>query len=357
MTTIPLSPESSVFFSICIPVYNVELYLEECIQSVLNQSEKDFEIILVDDGSKDRSGEICDLFAQKYPHIITAIHKTNEGLLLARYDAVLVARGKYLLFLDSDDYYYHADVLKQIKNTILTHSADMLLFDWIRVFPTGEKIHETCQYANEQLFTDESKKQIYTDIVSGDLINSIAKKCIKKECFIFESNYRDHIGLNQAEDKFLSLPCIDAAKRIVYLKEPLYAYRCNPTSISRSLSLKNFVDIQKVHIRVLQYANKWNVEKDAILSLHATKWQFIVQCVLSVCKKKTRREKINAAQELADCILSDTELLESTPKCFSKLSFKYRLSAKLLYKKRIRLFFFWSNIITALQKIKQTLLP
>ena len=90
-------------FSIVIPVYNVKEYLDECITSVLNQTFKDFEIILVDDGSLDGSENICDLYSKKYPETCFTYHRTNHGVLLSREFGVKKAKGDVILFLDSDD--------------------------------------------------------------------------------------------------------------------------------------------------------------------------------------------------------------------------------------------------------------
>ena len=94
---------SKHFFSILIPVYNVEKYLPACIESVLQQSFTDYEVILVDDGSKDRSGQICDEYRSKYPEKFFVEHKPNQGLISARRAGLNLASGRYVCFLDSDD--------------------------------------------------------------------------------------------------------------------------------------------------------------------------------------------------------------------------------------------------------------
>ena len=88
--------------SIIIPVYNVEKYLRECLDSILAQSYKDFEIILADDGSTDSSGNICDEYSMKYENI-KVLHKNNNGLSSARNAGLDIAQGEYILFIDSDD--------------------------------------------------------------------------------------------------------------------------------------------------------------------------------------------------------------------------------------------------------------
>ena len=97
-------------FSVLIPVYNTEKYIEECLQSVLNQTYQDFEIILVDDGSTDSSGVICDNYQKDYPEKIKVKHKENQGQLASRCVAIKEAKGDYCIFVDSDD---------SIKNNLL----------------------------------------------------------------------------------------------------------------------------------------------------------------------------------------------------------------------------------------------
>ena len=91
-----------MLFSVCIPVYNTSKYLDECLASVLCQTEKDYEIVLVDDGSTDGSGALCDRYAARYPHI-RVIHKENEGLMMTRRRGFQEALGDYFICLDSDD--------------------------------------------------------------------------------------------------------------------------------------------------------------------------------------------------------------------------------------------------------------
>lgn len=89
--------------SVLVPVYNVEAYLKECVESILSQTFTDFELILCDDGSKDLSGEICDEFAQQDPRV-RVIHKENEGLLWTRRRMFQEAKGEYFICIDSDDW-------------------------------------------------------------------------------------------------------------------------------------------------------------------------------------------------------------------------------------------------------------
>lgn len=114
-------------FSIIVPIYNVENYLERCIGSLLCQSYRDFEILLIDDGSPDSSGDICDRYAKEDCRV-KVIHKTNGGLSSARNAGLDMARGKYVMFVDSDDYLNTPDALQAINERIKQRSEDIILF-------------------------------------------------------------------------------------------------------------------------------------------------------------------------------------------------------------------------------------
>ena len=112
-----------MLISVIIPVYNVEKYLGECIDSVLHQTYKELEIILVDDGSKDYSGKICDGYAEKFENI-TVIHKENAGLGFARNTGLDCIHGKYVTFLDSDDY-LKEDTIEMLYDNLKKNQVDM----------------------------------------------------------------------------------------------------------------------------------------------------------------------------------------------------------------------------------------
>ena len=111
--------------SIIVPVYNTEEYLEKCVHSIVNQSYTDFELILIDDGSTDRCGEICDLIALQ-DNRITVVHKENGGVATARNLGLDIAKGEYVTFIDSDDY-VHSDFLKILYYSITKENADLAM--------------------------------------------------------------------------------------------------------------------------------------------------------------------------------------------------------------------------------------
>ena len=124
-----------MFFSVIVPVYNVEKYLTECVDSILSQTFTDFELILVDDGSKDGSGALCDEYAQRDSRV-KVIHKANGGQSTARNIGLEHAVGEYICFLDSDDFYTTPDFLEQIARTA-NHGADMVIFRYQKYYADG----------------------------------------------------------------------------------------------------------------------------------------------------------------------------------------------------------------------------
>lgn len=125
-------------FSLVVPVYKVEEYLPKCIESVLRQKCQDFELLLVEDGSPDRCGEICDAYAAKYPEKIRAIHQPNGGAGAARNHGISLSRGEYLLFLDSDDY-LEDSLLADLAAVIEKDPVDLILYG-ARVEKDGREV-------------------------------------------------------------------------------------------------------------------------------------------------------------------------------------------------------------------------
>ena len=120
-----------MLFSIIIPVFNVQDYLKQCIDSVVPQAKKvssGCEIILVDDGSTDNSGAICDEYAKNYSDCVQVIHKENQGLLFARRSGLEIACGEYILNLDSDDMLAQ-NALRDIENVLSENDADIIFFN------------------------------------------------------------------------------------------------------------------------------------------------------------------------------------------------------------------------------------
>lgn len=234
-------------FSVLIPVYNVEKYLEQCFESVLCQSFTDYEVVAVDDGSTDSSGEICERYAQKYGNF-KAVHKKNEGLISARRKAIEEANGEYCVFLDSDDRLCE-NCLQKLYESIELYKPDTVIYTYYRFDENGNSEKINGAFPSGEVFEGERKKELYRLISSGSAISSIWTKAVKLSVLRKDkTDYSAYYGKNMAEDVFQSISMLTLSERIVYLNEPLYCYRYNTQSISRNFSLEKADEKNTLHV-------------------------------------------------------------------------------------------------------------
>jgi len=210
--------------SIIVPIYNVEKYLSECIESLINQTYKNIEIILVDDGSQDNCGKICDEYAKKDNRIIV-IHKKNGGLSDARNKGIEIAKGEYLIFVDSDDFVSNRFVEK-LYQMILENNCEIAICDYLQ-FENEIPKDENIQVEVEILSNIEVLDRVYDENVKMIIA---CNKLYKKELF---NTIRYPYG-KVNEDQFTTYKIIYKANKIAISNEKLYYYRFNSNSIMGS---------------------------------------------------------------------------------------------------------------------------
>lgn len=162
--------------SIIVPIYNVENYIHKCLDSIINQTYKNIEIILVDDGSPDNCGKICDEYASKDERI-KVIHKENEGLSAARNDGMDICIGEYVTFVDSDDYISYS-FCKDLMNAINENDADIAICN-VKKFVSGESVKE--EKINLETKVYNSQEIIYNLISFGDYYECACGKIYSKK--------------------------------------------------------------------------------------------------------------------------------------------------------------------------------
>ncbi len=208
--------------SVIIPVYNVEKYLDKCVQSVINQTYKSLEIILVDDGSTDKSGVLCDEYAKKDERI-KVIHKSNGGLSSARNKGLDIASGEYIFFLDSDDFLSLTALEKMVK-FFEPHKVEIVAcldkrFTCENV--TGEKKGEELYFTQEEMLKGTFKQNENYFIIS-------CAKLYKKSLF---DGLRFTEGVVH-EDEFICHKIYAKTEKTALIQEEFYFYRVNPESIT-----------------------------------------------------------------------------------------------------------------------------
>ncbi|WP_251454424.1 glycosyltransferase family 2 protein [Veillonella intestinalis] len=207
--------------SVIVPVYKVEQYLNECIDSILNQTYKDLEIILVDDGSPDNCGKICDEYVKKDSRI-KVIHKKNGGLSDARNVGIDVATGDILGFVDSDDY-IDPNMFEDMITYMAVNNLDVVCADTFIV--RGSHTRFRPRYGKDLIY-DEG--QAINEILNGKLDNATWNKIYKRKVI---GNIRFPVG-RKYEDVATIYKYIYNAKRVGYISKPFYYYRKLKTSIT-----------------------------------------------------------------------------------------------------------------------------
>ena len=208
-------------FSILVPVYNVEKYLEQCVESLLNQTYKgEYEIILVNDGSTDSSGKICDKYSEEYPEKFKVIHKKNEGLVSARQVGIEAATGEFCLFVDSDDFVEY-ELLDSVFDIIdEDNKTDIIVFNMNYYDGTNKTQRKNYFNQNEIIFSSENKKELYEALIGTSSVTSLCLKAVKT--YILKNDptdYSQYYQKNMAEDWFRSIHLLTAAEKIVYINK------------------------------------------------------------------------------------------------------------------------------------------
>lgn len=246
--------------SIIVPVYNVEKYIDRCIDSILRQTFADFELILVDDGSLDQSGTICDEYAQKDERI-RIIHKENGGVSDARNAGIQVAQGNYFMFCDSDDY-VDREWCERMFRAILEHPSDFLVSNVIRVDQNGVPrgaIANTCNTG-----TRLSYYELFRMGLSGFTFNKIYnREVLIKHNILFDPS------ITIGEDVVFNVKYFAYCSAITYIDMPLYFYRDNSVSALNRYH-PNWLELNLVPF----YARIPLIEKDN-LGEYCDRWLYI----------------------------------------------------------------------------------
>lgn len=229
--------------SVIIPVYNVEKYLEECLDSVCNQTLANIEIVCVNDGSTDGSLDILNAYAEKDGRI-KVLSQSNQGLGASRNNGLKESSGKYIYFLDSDDY-IDLSCLEKLVDNIVSNDSDMVLFK-LQSFDDNKNLHKRGMgFKIDKIFGEidyDNFTFTYHD-VKRHVMNSDFSSCLKLYKRQLIESFEFPVGLS-FEDVPVHVEVMLNAERISFVPESLYYYRSNPNSISNTSS--NGFDIFKV---------------------------------------------------------------------------------------------------------------
>lgn len=287
--------------SIVVPVYNVEKYLKECVESILLQSYTNFELILVDDGSTDNSGKICDSYRNNTK--VKVIHKQNAGLGLARNTGIEEAKGKYVTFIDSDDYWF-PNALEELMTVMELEKADTCVGGYTRVSNEGEILLE--ERPQLQVFhTNEEVRKLFfprllgsspskKDAFRPSVWNAVYSLDIIREKKLKFPSERVYI----AEDMIFDLEYYLYANRVVTVPSPGYCYRVTPGSLTQKYNEERFEKVVFLYEAVFNKLKEYQYDEECILRAKRQFFVYLRSCIKQENLEISKLSKKNAMDNI-----------------------------------------------------------
>ena len=300
----------STTFSIIVPIYKVEKYLNKCIDSILNQTYQDFELILVDDGSPDNCPQICDEYAEKDKRV-RVIHKNNAGLVAARNTGIKAAKGEYVCYVDGDDWILDNLLQTVWDKAISKYDVEMVVYSAVRQFTdTQEQIPKAVPeglYNKNKLKTDVYPYMMYDSrkTFCTGLIFPVAWNKIFKRDFLLK-HYCKEERIRMGEDNAFIFECLYAAENVFFCDDILYIYnQLNVESMVHSYDSNRF-DNNKL---LTGYIEKRMGKKDKVIDEQINAFKAYWLIMAGFHEVKSDRKIIAASKHIRKKI-KETKVLE-----------------------------------------------
>lgn len=286
--------------SFIVPVYKVEKYLEQCVNSVLNQTYKNIEVVLVDDGSPDNCPKICDEYATMDNRIRVA-HKPNGGLSDARNAGLKVASGDYVIFMDSDDFWTDNNHLEQLVSTVnKNQDCDFVGFNCSYYYPDTDSYAQWVPYFSNIQIPTNGNDAMAALVGSGTFPMSACMKIIKRQ-FLIDNELFFEKGI-LAEDIPWFINVLEKCKKCMFTNQYIYAYRQNVSgSITNSggeRSFNNLFTILKKEVDNIEGRQFNSTAKEALYSFLAYEYCILLSNVDKQPNSNTKRNELNKYQWL-----------------------------------------------------------
>lgn len=303
--------KSKNFFSIIIPVYKVEKYLSKCVESVLSQSFYDWEAILVDDGSPDNCPVLCDSYAKKDKRI-KVVHKPNGGLSDARDAGIAAANGKYILFLDSDDYLYSDTVLAEILNSLKIANFPEICY-LPNEYWSSNPNSVSSKYKDETLLLEKFLKRV----IKNYYLHTAGQQFVLRLDYLKENGLRFKKGILH-EDELWFAQILMQVKKVHICPCVFYFYVDNRDgSIINSVKEKNVKDKLYIANKIVFISKSLPRKLQKLFSTRAA------QIVSGIVQSKKALEITNNSEELKKELISSESLLLKSTKMKHKILYLY----------------------------------
>ena len=283
--------------SVVIPIYNVEQYIQECVDSVLSQSYTDIEVILVDDGSPDGCPAICDNYAQVDCRIIV-VHKPNGGLSDARNAGLKIATGDYVLFLDADDYYKNNDFIEELVRATKDGTNDAVFFQRTVFYDYSNKPNKNYPaYLKE--WNELKASNILLKLAQNDILDASACMKATKRSLLLNNELYFTKGLHSEDVEWFSRYMM-FLNSIALVNKPDYYYRKHDGSITSKPTEKNVRDLLytiQQHSERIKNTCVDNERLRAILSYHSYQYYIILGLVNNAVAGEKRHQLLNECKK------------------------------------------------------------
>lgn len=319
--------------SVIIPVFKVEKYLNQCVDSVLNQSYGKIEIILVDDGSPDECPNICEQYAKKDFRVKT-FHKDNGGLSSARNYGLKKASGEYILFLDSDDYLDSIHAIETMIKKI--NGCDILMYRYKRFIEKSGNMINTLPEVNIPKFMN--KVQFLGFLVDhGLFLASACNKFIRRE-FLINNNIFFQEGVTSEDIEWCGLLMLKS-KSITYINEDFYVYREREGSITASMSENNIKDLKNNIVQSIENCQKILKAEDELyavyMSFMAYQYATLILCAHNVKDRDMYHEVLDMKKYIRILSYSNNQKVKMFRMIYKLFGFKALYFAAGIYMKYI----------------------
>ncbi len=335
-----------MFFSIVVPVYKVEKYLANCIESVLNQTFSDFELILVNDGSPDRCPEICDNYKEKDKRV-KVVHKTNGGLASARKAGIREAAGEYILNLDSDDLIEN-DTLECAYKIIKDTNCEVVSFSykWVN---GGHTVNVTTDGLDEGLYTkNEIEKYIYPRLLMDENMNHISYylsgKVLKRELILpVQLGVNERLSLG--EDLYCTFSLYLRVKSVYISKKEAYLYTVRNDSISKEFNSNQIYLVEDV----INEISKNDVSR--LIDFNEQLCRYSCFMCFAILASAAEGDYFKSINEIKNNILNSTHREKIRDAKFKNISLKSRISVFLMKKKCYKTAFYFLNLCKKIKRV------
>ena len=335
-----------MFFSVIVPIYKIEKYLSRCIESVLNQSCGDFELILVDDGSPDNCPKICDAFADENPKI-KVIHKENGGLVSARQAGIDVASGEYVFNLDGDDALL-PDALEKAKEIIEKTNADIVCFSY-KEWHNGKTVDKINNLVPTGLYNKEQMEEsIYPNILSNKnmehLFYFVWGKAVRRT-LITPHQKAVSTKISLGEDLSCIVPCYLDADSLYMDDTPVYLYTIRDDSLSTSFNAKQLRELSEVINGFYNIKLQKPLDFDEQISRYSC---FMCFAILAAAAEGGHFKYLN---EIKGLILNSVNKNLIKKAHFENITTKTKIGIALMRKEHIKTAFYFLFLIGKIKRI------